>query len=84
MARAFQAMWSFVPHARGDAEGAHEWFEDFNGGLIHSASPPNRIAITTEIVRARLFSSPDAECPFDILLYTISAGVDAIKKVKLT
>jgi hypothetical protein len=84
MLRAFQAMWSFVGHAGGDADGAREWFQEFNAGLEYSESPPDRIAITTHTVRARLFSSPDAECPFDILPYTISAGVDSVKKYQLT
>lgn len=84
MLRAFQAMWSFIAHAGGDAQGAREWFQDFNAQLEFSESPPNRIAITTRTVRARLFSSPEMDCAFDILPYTISAGLDFVKKFQLT
>jgi hypothetical protein len=84
MIRAFQSMWSFIGHAGGDEEGAREWFQDFNAGLAYSQDPPDRIAITTHAVRARLCGSPDTECPFDILPYTISAGVDFVRKYQLT
>jgi len=77
-------MWAFVHHVGGDEAGSREWFQEFNDGLLHSESPPNRIAITSKAVRQRLFHTATADCSLDILPYTISAGVDALKKIKLT
>lgn len=84
MARAFQAMWLFVPQVGGNPEGAREWFMSFYGEITDPFAKPDRIALITKTFRRRLFPSATDDCPFDILPYTISAGMDFVKKVKLT
>lgn len=83
MFRAFQTTWALAPKVGGNEEDARFWFQHFSAGLLASDDPPNRVAITIQMVRDEFLATPNENFALDILPHTISAFVETLKKVKL-
>jgi hypothetical protein len=84
MRRAFQTAWIAVGNVGGDEDGAREWFQLFNNGLITAEPPANRIAITIAALKSKFPGSSDTESALDVLPYSVSSGMKTIQSLVIT
>jgi hypothetical protein len=84
MRRAFQTAWIAVVNAGGDEDGAREWFQLFNSGLLTADPPPNRIAIAIAALKSKFPGGSDTESAIDVLPYSVSSGMKTIQSLVIT
>ena len=84
MRRAFQTSWLAVYKVGGDEDGAREWFDLFNSGLLTSEPPVNRIAIAIAALKAKCPGASNDESALDVLVYSIWSGMKTIKSLVIT
>jgi len=84
MRRAFQTSWLAVENVGGDGDGAREWFDLFNSGLLTSEPPVNRVAIAIGALKAKFPGRSDDESALDVLIYSVWSGMKTIKSLVIT
>ena len=84
MRRAFQASWLAVYNVGGDEDGAREWFNLFNGGLLTSKPVVNRIAMAIAALKTKCPGRSDDESALDVLVYSVWSGMKTINSLVIT
>ena len=84
MRRAFQTSWVAIYNVGGDEDGAREWFDLFNSGLVTSEPPVNRIAIAIAALKEKFPGRSNDESALDVLVYSVWSGMKTINSLVIT